>query len=125
MKKSDAQRISARIMETLASLEDELGVTFSRGNGSYDEQSFSLKVTATLNNVDGSAQSKEALDFVANAPMYGLSPDDLGKTFISNGKTMTITGMKPRNRKYPIIASSGGRSYKLPASSVKFNLSYS
>lgn len=35
---------------------------------------------------------------------YGFKEEDLGKTFSSNGSVYRLTGIKPSNRKYPILA---------------------
>ena len=61
--------------------------------------------------------------FASQSYMYGLSPDDYEKSFIENGKTYKIFGIKPRNRKYPVLARNGkGTVYKFSASKVQLAL---
>ena len=44
----------------------------------------------------------------------------VGKTFVSNGKTHTISEFKTRNRKYPIITKTNcGGSYKHTTEQIK------
>ena len=44
---------------------------------------------------------------------------DLGQEFQRSGKTFTIVGLKPRSKKYPILAKcSDGKTYKLPVDLV-------
>ena len=115
MDRGQAKEVSAEMMKALAKIEKKLGVTFSRGNGSFDANTFSLKITATSNASDGSIQTKEEVDFLANAFMFGLKKEDLGKTFnTSNGRTFRICGLKPRANKYPVLAKSAmdGKVYK-------------
>jgi hypothetical protein len=120
MDRNQAQNISSKIMEALKTIEGDLGVTFSRGNGKYDSSSFNMKVTATIDNVDGSTQTPEMIDFQREAHYYGLEASDLGTTFTQNGKTFEIVGLKPRSRKYPILGKDRmGKTFKFTADSVK------
>lgn len=125
MNRSTCRTISDRVLHVLkqSGLEDELGITFTQGNGKFDSTSFTMKLTATTDAEDGSSQTKEASDFLMSASSFGLSPDDLGKSFQSNGKSFTIVGAKPRNIKYPIIVTgTQGGKYKMPAMTVRAGL---
>jgi len=42
-------------------------------------------------------------DFQTYAKIFGLDPSDLDKTVIVYGLHHTIVGLKPNNRKYPVI----------------------
>jgi hypothetical protein len=53
---------------------------------------------------DGQFESAMEGDFRFHATSYGLEPTDLGARFNQNGMTFEIIGLKPRNRKYPVIA---------------------
>ena len=54
---------------------------------------------------------------------YGFVGNIIGKTFVSNGKTHTITEFKTRNRKYPIITKAdNGRGYKHTTSQIKTHI---
>tara|TARA_B100001778_G_C18488227_1_gene583780 strand:- start:582 stop:995 length:414 start_codon:yes stop_codon:yes gene_type:complete len=102
------------------------GLQVKLGNASYSGGTifpitFKFEVSAT--NEDGTIETQEARDFRANAILYGLSPDDLGKEFTSyTGEKFIITGLNRRRRKYPISATKDGKSYKFPAEQVKQHL---
>ncbi len=82
-----------------------------------------LKVEVAKKGDGGIVESRIARDFKNNAGLYGLEPDDLGKTFEQNGETFTIKGLKTRNRKFPIIAENNkGQSYKFGEQMVKLML---
>jgi hypothetical protein len=120
MDRSKAKLVGDKIMDALKTIEDELGVTFTRGNGRFDSDSISFKITAMDRGENGEVQTPEAKDFVYYAVSFGLKADDLGRTFRQGGETFTITGMKPRSRKYPVLATSAsGKTYKFGADSVK------
>jgi len=119
MNRGTAKNISERVMETLRSLEDELGVTFSQGNGSYDSATFSMKIKATIDSVDGSTQTPEMVDFEKQCFRFGFEPSDLGKTFTHAGDTYKIVGLKSKSRKYPILGEDAqGKTFKFTANLV-------
>lgn len=52
--------------------------------------------------------------------VYGLAPSDLGRKIIVNGKAFTLSGIKPNNRKYPILGkNTNGTLYKFDPVTVK------
>jgi len=109
--------------EAVKALEEKHGMTIKLAGISYTDESFSSKVTFTNNDENGNKVSQIAIDFQKQAGMYGLKASDLGRTFFSNGQSFTISGLKPRNHKMPIIAtSSEGRSFKFCSNVVKEGL---
>lgn len=119
MNRGTAKNISDKVMEVLKGLEDELGVTFSGGNGHYDSATFSLKIKATVDSVDGNARTPEMIAFETQAFMFGFEKSDLGKTFKHGGELMEIVGLKPRSKKYPVLGkNSRGKVFKFPANLV-------
>jgi hypothetical protein len=63
--------------------------------------------------------TEEIESFKTNAKLFGFEPDDLGKEFSFQGQSYTICGLKPKSRKYPVIAqSAGGKNYKFACRSV-------
>jgi hypothetical protein len=93
--------------------------------GKFSQSNFTTLIEFAVIN-QGVAETEEAQAFKRNARFFGLEPDDLGKTFhsIATGKKMEITGAKPRNHKYPIIAkcASNGKAYKFSAREVMLGL---
>ena len=55
---------------------------------------------------------------------YGLKAENYNSEFVSNNDVFVVIGIKPRNRKYPIIAErkNDGKLFKFPAESVKIAL---
>ena len=55
-------------------------------------------------------------EFALHAHLFGLVEDDFGKAFRSpRGDRFTLVGLKPRNRKFPVIGRDGaGRRFKFP-----------
>ncbi len=60
-------------------------------------------------------------DFALHAHLFGLTAEDFGKTFKSSqGESFVLAGLKPRNRKYPIIGKdAAGQRYKFPSEVLK------
>jgi len=76
-----------------------------------------------------SIKSKIKMDSLSDnwdslCPNYGLSPSDKGKVFYMSGTPYELTGIKPANRKYPIIAKrvTDGRIFKFPVITISYAL---
>jgi hypothetical protein len=102
-------------------LQDHLGDGYlvERGSSTYGDYAV-IKLKVTKANADGSIVPEIEDDFNRWAATVGLEPSDFGARFRSRGHLYQIVGMKPRNRKYPIlvkrVASNGSLSnstYKL------------
>lgn len=50
------------------------------------------------------AKDPKVLDWNRYAAGFGLSPEDLGKTFVSKGTTYRIVGLDIGRRAYPVVA---------------------
>ena len=72
-------------------------------NGTFEGNCFSFKIEFLEKQTDGTVVEKIAQDFKEYARVYGLQPDDLGKTFVFRGKTFKIIGLNIRSRKRPIV----------------------
>jgi len=97
---------------------EDYGVNIGNATFSRDNVVFKVGIADIVN---GMAVDRSATDFKQSCFLYGLKPEDLGRTFKSNsGETYTIVGAKPRSSKYPIIcASPNGKKYKFSALQVK------
>jgi len=83
------------------------------------------KLVKEMNEYIKMVQSTEQKDLWDKmAPVYDLNPSDFGKKFISGKSSFRISGIKPTNRKYPVLAErvSDGKTYKFPVESVKILL---
>ena len=98
----------------LQEIGEQYGVTIAVGRGSYGGETGTLKLEIATLGENGEAESPAAKDFKAHAELFGLKATDLGRRFVSNGSEFEISGLKPRNRKYPIIGTkvSDGKTFK-------------
>tara|TARA_Y100000310_G_scaffold67277_1_gene62591 strand:+ start:29290 stop:29754 length:465 start_codon:yes stop_codon:yes gene_type:complete len=126
--KNSCDAIASLIEKELEALAEAHGVSIVRGRGTYTGPTFTLKLEIAVKNEDGTVVDRAAVDFTRHMEdeynPYGLKPEHLGAEFTANGGTYVITGLKPRNRKMPIIASRKGTdsSYKFPAREVRKRL---
>jgi hypothetical protein len=125
MEKIDKTAAKQLISECKAALQGvvdthdlELQAKTARYTGTQMTFRFILRTKTTDD--DGNQITPEATAFKTKAWVYGLKPTDLGKEFISNGKTFKITGLISRRKKYPIQATcvETGRGFKFGASQV-------
>lgn len=110
------KKINNRIESALAVVAKEFGIEIKVGGCSCTDDSATTKVELRVLDKDGNAFDEDAANFKVFAEEFGLKPKDLGKTFITNFTEYTITGLKPRNRKYPIlVVNKKGKCYKFPS----------
>lgn len=113
--------VSESVMEALKPLEESYGVTFQLGNGSYDSNSYKFRINCLKLSKDGEPICTEKEDFKKYCNLFGLEESDLGKTFKCRNNIYKLYGLKPRNRKYPVLAKDvmNGKIYKFSAYNVK------
>ena len=106
-------------------LEEKFGVKVTLKSGNYTNSNLAMKIEFADIGENGEVNTREAEDFKARAELYGLKPEDLGREFSNGNDTFKITGLKPRSRKFPILAvnTKNGKVYKLAAQMVKLMLS--
>lgn len=99
----------------LKAVMDKHGISHKIGNMSFNGGEFTTSLTVSAGSQD--EVIKNTFDLYCSD--YGLKPSDLNREFTSNGKTFTITGIKPNRRKYPIsgVGAQGGK-YKFSAEQV-------
>ena len=117
MTRENVGRIRSDLDEALTKVAEKYGLTLKIEGGRFDPSggTFSPKITFVCATADGIPA-----DFAQFAPRYGLEPSDYGKTFTTGGETYALCGIKPRNRKYPIVARciKGRGKFKFTASVV-------
>ena len=91
---------------------------FTRGSGSYNADSVTVKVTGTLEvtTTGAAALAPEEKDYKQLA-LFNTLPA-LGTSFVYDGKQYTIVGGSTRSRRFPIICKSPNSS-----SRIKFTIS--
>jgi len=93
-------------------------LTIKGNRCTYDPTTGEVKVSLTFRL--GDAKANDRAEFALFAARLGLGAEDHGQTFQFNGagRTYTISGINPRARKRPIVATHGGRSYIFEAEAV-------
>lgn len=103
------------INDKLSELESEFNIKIKLGRISYGDDNFTAKVETNLVK-DGKVVETIAIDFDRYKHAWGLK-FPLGYTFHMNmsDSVYKVVGLKPRNRKYPIICEelSSGKRYKM------------
>lgn len=84
----------------------EFGVSLQMKGGTMnrDKTNLSLRMDLSLINVDGTVETREAVDFKAFASAYGFKPEDLHKEFYFLGKLYKITGLRRKAPRFPVLA---------------------
>jgi hypothetical protein len=95
-----------------------LGLSVKGAGGTYLGPVYTMKLEFGVIGADGEAATAASRDFDRCAGAFGLKGVALGDTFESGGKTFTISGLAPRKRKRPLLATWNGRTFCFPASDV-------
>lgn len=112
-------KIQREIRLAVAKIERENNVKISFGAQRYTQTEYGTRMTVKTTEKSKATVKAKSSENLTISRMYGFQKNIVGKSFMSNGKTFVITEFKTRNRKYPIIASNGGRSYKFTVQSIK------
>jgi len=112
--------LQVAVSDALKKVGEAFGVEFKLGGGRFSPTHYGGKLDVTI----AGAEPQEAQDFRRYADMFGLKPDDLGRTFLSRGRQFTIVGLLARSKRYPVLGQNGrGTRYKFPVETVKAGLS--
>ena len=99
------------------------GVHFELGRCRYNRDNAEFKLEVALVDADGEVKSKVSNDFRRMAASAGLSPNDLGRTFVHSGVQYVVTGWNSRARKNKVtLRREDGASVAAPVSLVKTGL---
>jgi len=108
--------LQAAVSDALGKVGETFGVEFKVGGGRFTPTRFTCRLDVTI----AGAEPQEAEDFRQYAEMFGLKPEDLGRTFLDRGRRFTLVGLLPRSRSYPVLAQNDrGTRYKFPVEAVK------
>ena len=127
MEKSRVLKIRKDIEKALKPICIENGIAFSLSSIKHSENHCKLTFEGT--DVSGDIYdeslviSKPEADFPYYCEKYGFSENDIFRKFEINKKIFKLTGIKPQNRKYPMIAKSmeNGKDYKFTTIQVAEN----
>ena len=118
-----AKLMRVEITEALEKIGEKYGIAFSLGRITFDDVSFRVTVEAGLTTTPG--EPMMAIDFRKHCHKYGFKASDLGRVFTNTRlERFEIVGLKPRNRKYPIIGQDvrTQKQYKFTPTTVRMGL---
>jgi len=100
---------------------EDRGIKVTKGNSKYDDTSLTVPITFNKLNEEGVVQTQEEKDYELLAGSFGLYDVPLGSVFTFRDDVYTVCGLKPRSRKYLVLAknSPNGQTYKFPADHVR------
>ena len=120
---TEMNRDSATLLghEAQAALEvvaQKYGLVLTKSSGSFGDGAFTTKWVFSCVAEDGTPA-----DFARKAGMVGLCADDYGREFRTRHGVFSVYDIKPRNRKYPIIAKcvTTGDCYKFPVKALELS----
>lgn len=94
----------------------KFGLSASLGSITYSDNDFKIQLKV----VCGSAEDGRKREWDKWAVLFGLDNDDFGSLFTSKGQTFEVTGIAPKSRKYPILATNdAGVEYKFTVNVLK------
>jgi len=119
--KENCQMLGTEIEQALQQVAMEHNVVIKRGNGRFTPNNFTLKLEISAIDETGVTQTRERSDWETSAFLYGLDKDWLDKEFIFNGERYKVAGIKPKSRKYPVLAQHQitGKHYKFTPDLIK------
>lgn len=111
------------VAQTLDNLGKELGIKFNYKGGNFSPTSFTFKIQADVMNTAG-VNEAQLQQFGQFAAMFGLLPEDYGKTVKIKRSIFKIIGIAPSSWKYPILVENiaNGKVWKYPASTIQLLL---
>jgi hypothetical protein len=109
MDKKSCATLSGEATLALQQVLKKYGVDVEYVGGSYSPEEFNLKFAIRIPRSDGIPPA-----FAKACGKFGLDPSDYKKRFRNDsGTTYELVGIKPQNRKYPIIGlRSDGKRFK-------------
>jgi hypothetical protein len=121
--KRNVEKVQREVMAAVEAVMHKYGVKPNYKGGRYSPVRFSLNIDLDLLAESPSGEEMPA-SFPRDAMRVGLPAHCYGKVCVVNGRRYKITGIKTRNRKYPVLATLlvDGKQYKLPVSSVRAGL---
>lgn len=120
MDKYEVERLKGKLRDLIKQFNVDNDVVVSLGSFRYNNEAVWTRLE--IRNMGTGANphlDAEANEFLRVGGVYGFVPEDLNKTFYSQGKYFTIIGLKARNYKLPVIVKdSSDRRFKMPVERV-------
>lgn len=115
--------VQTKIKAALLKIEKEENVKISFGTCRYNDISYHSRMEVT-----SMAKDKQTVEVSKDVNLrlsksYGFDFNIIGKRVrMNNGNVGVIVSFKTRNRKYPIIVESNGKSYKMSATNARLTM---
>ena len=122
MDKDKALQVRSQVIEDLAALCDERGLSLSvQGTVKYGPTYVTLTLQFAEVGAGGVVQSREAEDFAMFATLDDVPKSALGRTFVVNGAEFKLTGYNLRATKSPYLATrlSDGKRFKFTPAAIR------
>jgi len=122
--RSSAVIIRDEVKKTLRELAENLGLFIDTGNGSYSDTELKISLKISLQEGFDGKTGKQT-EFERHAFMFGLKDEMFGRKFVFGGEVFTISGIRPKARKKPVLATdSRGKEFIFPVDVVKGQVEY-
>ena len=116
---TNLRELRADIDAALKSVAEKHNISLNAGSARYTPTTATFKLEAVTTTIDGEVVEAEKVKFNEFCGKFGIAKDAFGSTFKSNGEVFTICGIKPKAKKYPILAKNNqGTVYKFSRLSV-------
>lgn len=114
--KATCRRVLVAAMEALKPVQEEFGISIElKGGGNFTDGTLTKSLTFNVVSSDG-----VTAEWKANCRRFGLYDEDYGRKFESKGKGYTVSGIKPRSPKFPVLATDAdGTVYKFRIEGVR------
>ena len=112
MNRQTAKAFREDLNKALASLKTKYEAEIKVGAITFGNSNLKVKLDLTEKPKDG--KSIEQVEFEKNCWKFGLKAEDYGKSFYSQGEMYSLTALKPRSPRFPVVGKSPftGKSYK-------------
>lgn len=122
MDRQTLKNFRADFAEAVKDLSKQYNFDIRLGNISYSDNQFTSKLTVTaIGDADNGEEARWKESLRRYGHRYGLTEDDYDRVIMSYDGQYRLRGIKPRARKYPIVAEKNGTRYKL-SDSILTNL---
>jgi len=118
------KEIAQVISNALVPVAEQFGINIKLGRGTFSANNYTLKIEMACVDPSGTILSRERDDWNYSAVAYGLNPEWLDRTFDNGQSVYRISGLKPRSRKYPVLAEDThtGKMYKFSARAIRMHM---
>ena len=99
------REVSDKVLEAIKPVAAQLGLAVKKAPGNFSPENFIMKLEFSVIGEEGVAITRERQDYENQCFRFGLKKEWLDKVFsTSDGRNFQITGLRPRGRRYPVIA---------------------